>query len=198
MRTSSESGSCARSSASHCDVLYLVPWCVFVVHFAQLVVHHGLDGRSWHFPGVDSFYITLLCTVKCCCSHINSHVIKSVVTGQAPVILEWRNSPGKKAQTKPKVVHAYIILVADAIHASATKMQRMRSRVSLRCARSILVHTYVALLAPEKPTTPLATQKRLPRTRCILLCISTSGSSQLEEKILRTSYIIKNENTLQL
>ena len=47
-----------------------------------------------------------------------TRVIKSLVTGQAPVTLEWRNTPGKK--TKPKVVHACII--ADAIHASARKI----------------------------------------------------------------------------
>ena len=43
-------------------------------------------------------------------------IIKSVVTGQAPVTLELRNTPGKNTHTQPKVVHAYI--TADAIHAS--------------------------------------------------------------------------------
>ena len=43
-----------------------------------------------------------------------TRILKSVVTGQAPVTLELRNTPGKKH--KPKVVHAYI--TADAIHAS--------------------------------------------------------------------------------
>ena len=44
-----------------------------------------------------------------------TRIIKSVVTGQAPVTLELRNTPGK-TDTQPKVVHAYI--TADAIHAS--------------------------------------------------------------------------------
>ena len=44
-----------------------------------------------------------------------TRIIKSVVTGQAPVTLELRNAPGK-THTQPKVVHAYI--TADAIHAS--------------------------------------------------------------------------------
>ena len=44
-----------------------------------------------------------------------THIIKSVVTGQAPVTLELRNTPGKP-HTQPKVVHAYI--TADASHAS--------------------------------------------------------------------------------
>ena len=43
-----------------------------------------------------------------------TRIIKPVVTGQAPVTLELRNTPGK--HTQPKVVHAYI--TADAIHAS--------------------------------------------------------------------------------
>ena len=46
-----------------------------------------------------------------------TRTIKSVVTGQAPVTLGWRNTAGKKH--KPKVVHAYTI--ADAINASAKK-----------------------------------------------------------------------------
>ena len=45
-----------------------------------------------------------------------TRIIKSVVTGQAPVTLELRNTPGKNTN-KPKVVHAYI--TANAIHASA-------------------------------------------------------------------------------
>ena len=43
-----------------------------------------------------------------------TRIIKSVVTRQAPVTLELRNTPGEKH--KPKVVHAYT--TADAIHAS--------------------------------------------------------------------------------
>ena len=48
-----------------------------------------------------------------------TRIIKSVVTGQAPVTLELRNTPGEK-HTQPKVVHAYI--TADAIHASTRNM----------------------------------------------------------------------------
>ena len=43
-----------------------------------------------------------------------TRIIKSVVTGQAPVTLKLRNNPGKNTN-KPKVVHAYI--TADAIYA---------------------------------------------------------------------------------
>ena len=38
-----------------------------------------------------------------------TRIIKSVVTGQAPVTLELRNTPGKTHTSKPKVVHAYIV-----------------------------------------------------------------------------------------
>ena len=63
---------------------------------------------------------------------------------------------GKHKQ--PKVVHAYI--TADAIHASARNMLKVKSGVSLRCVRSILVHmSHCSRL--EKPTIPLATQERL-------------------------------------
>ena len=44
-----------------------------------------------------------------------THIIKSVVTGQAPVTLELGNTPGKNT-FKPKVVHAYT--TADAIDTS--------------------------------------------------------------------------------
>ena len=36
-----------------------------------------------------------------------TRIIRSVVTGQAPVTLEVRNTPGKNTN-KPKVVHAYL------------------------------------------------------------------------------------------
>ena len=44
-----------------------------------------------------------------------TRIIKSVITGQAPVTLELRNTPGKNTN-KPKVVHSYI--TADAIDVS--------------------------------------------------------------------------------
>ena len=111
-----------------------------------------------------------------------TRIFKSVVTGQAPVTLEWRNAPGKKTQTKAKVVHANT--TADATHASARNVQNVESEVSLRCARPILVHTshYSRL---KIPTTPVATQKILPGiyyTWYLSLPIPTSDSSQLEKK----------------
>ena len=86
-----------------------------------------------------------------------TRTIKSVVTGQAPATLELRNTPGRKH--KPKVVHAYI--TAEAIHASARNILKVKSGDGLRCVRSILVHT-VHYSRLEKPTIPLATQKKIP------------------------------------
>ena len=48
-----------------------------------------------------------------------SRIIKHVVTGQAPVTLEMRNTPWKETH-QLKVVHAYIS--ADANHASIRNM----------------------------------------------------------------------------
>ena len=45
-----------------------------------------------------------------------TRIIKSVITGQAPVTMPLRNTPGKTTN-KPIVVHAYV--TADAINAFA-------------------------------------------------------------------------------
>ena len=53
-----------------------------------------------------------------------TRIIKSAVTRQAPVTAEgWRNTPREKTQTKPKVVHAYIIADATINNASARKQK---------------------------------------------------------------------------
>ena len=49
-----------------------------------------------------------------------TRIIKSVVTGQAPVTLELRNTPGK-TQTNQNCTRIYV--TADAIHASTRNMQ---------------------------------------------------------------------------
>ena len=79
--------------------------------------------------------------------------IKSLVTGQAPVTLELRNTPGKKTQTKggTRIYHSWR---NSCLH---QKYVKVKSGVSLPCARSIPVHTshYSRL---ENPTIPFATQ----------------------------------------
>ena len=84
-----------------------------------------------------------------------TRIIKSVVIGQR---LQSHSGveeyPRKKTQTKPKVLHAYYI-IAGTIHTSTRKVWKKKSGVSLRCARSILLHSshYSRL---KITTTPLA------------------------------------------
>ena len=76
-----------------------------------------------------------------------ARIIKSVVTGQAPVTLEQlaEECPRENTQTSQRWhTHVY------AIHASARNIKKVKSGVSLRCARSILVHAYVSLLPTGK------------------------------------------------
>ena len=59
-----------------------------------LVVYSCALRRSPHW-GTPTY------SCRCRCTRINSHFIQSVVTGQAPVTLELRNTPrGKKTQNK--------------------------------------------------------------------------------------------------
>ena len=60
-----------------------------VISYAQLMV---------------CFMLIIRTTITCCCSHINSHN-KSVVTGQAPVTLDLRNTPGKNTNNPRWYTH---------------------------------------------------------------------------------------------
>ena len=79
-----------------------------------------------------------------------------MVTGQAPVTLELRNTPGKNTNNPRWYTHISQLTQFK----PPPEHIKMKSGVSLRCARSIRVHTshYSRL---EKPTIPLATQERL-------------------------------------
>ena len=86
-------------------------------------------------------------------------IIKSVVTGQAPVTLELRNTPGKKhIQTKGGT------LVYHSWRSSCLRQKHIKSEIGSQ-PTMCQVHTgaYVSLLAPGKPTIPLATLENLPR-----------------------------------
>ena len=73
-----------------------------------------------------------------------TRIIKSVVTGQAPVTLELRNTPGKKH--KPKVVHAYI--TADAIRAFTRNICSEFGSQPAMC--QVHAGACVSILAPGK------------------------------------------------
>ena len=114
-----------------------------------------------------------------------TRIIKSVVTGQAPVTLEWRNTPGKKTQSKPKVVHAYII--ADAIHASARKYKSEIESQPTICQvhTGAYVHTRgcknrLHRLHPEKTTT--YTLRAVPITTHAHIRLKSIGKKRRKEK----------------
>ena len=94
-------------------VVYNVVYCVLgkiITHLEQQ--HRRLsrwhENRTYRDPLQHAYefwniYITAVFIVVVLTL---TRIIESVVTGQAPVTLELRNTPGKNAN-KPKVVHAY-------------------------------------------------------------------------------------------
>ena len=84
-----------------------------------------------------------------------------MVTGQAPVTLEWRNTPKIKHEQNQKR-YAHISKLTQFLP-PPEKYKKVKSGVGLRCARSILVHTshYSRLKKPDY--TACRTQRRLPR-----------------------------------
>ena len=79
-----------------------------IVILRRTVVGRTHDAHKISYQYIPSLYVTIVVVLTL------TRIIKSVVTGQAPVTLEQRNTPEKKH--KPKVVHAYI--TADAIRAA--------------------------------------------------------------------------------
>ena len=77
----------------------------------------------------------------------SSRIMKSsVVTGQAPVSLEWKNSPRTRGNTpahqKLYTAYIYIYIIAEAIHAAAKKVlieKMMISEVSPSICDIIIV-----------------------------------------------------------
>ena len=123
-----------------------------------------------------------------------TRIIKSVVTGQAPVTLEWRNTPQEKKHKQKlkwsRIYHSW--------RKSCLRQKNTKSEIGSQPVVVVLtsesaydvpsscwyVHSshYSRL---KKTTTPLATKKRLPRTYCtwyLSLRIRTSDSSQLETR----------------
>ena len=101
------------------------------------------------------------------CNMLLSHnQVRGHSTGSSHSGVEEYPREKKHKQDKKKVVsqHRTWYIIADAIHASARKIQKVKSGVRLRCCRSVLPGAYVSLLAAGKTDyTPLATQERLPR-----------------------------------
>ena len=75
-----------------------------------------------------------------------TRIIKSVVTGQAPVTLELRNTPGKKHK-QTKVVHAHGTQLTQFMHPPETYKCEIGSQPTMCQAHN---GAYVSLLAPGK------------------------------------------------
>ena len=95
-----------------------------------------------HTPEADVVVLTL------------TRIIKSVVTGQAPVTLEWRNTSGKKHKQNQKW-YTHISCLTQFMP-PPEKRNKVKSGVSLRCARCILAHTshYSRLKKPDYTACP--------------------------------------------
>ena len=111
--------------------------------------------------GIHTFQIFYCCCCRCCCcccSHINSrNQVRGHRTGSSHSgAEEYPREKHKQTKGGTRIYHSWR---NSCLH---QKHIKVKSGVSLRCARSILVHTshYLRL---EKPTIPLATQERLPR-----------------------------------
>ena len=70
-------------------VLYIFSLRYTVVLFCRSLPFLPFIGTNY------SFLVVVILT--------STRIITSVVTGQAPVTLEWRNNPGENTRTKPKV-----------------------------------------------------------------------------------------------
>ena len=134
----------------------------------------------------------------CCCTRI----IKCVITGRPPVLLELRNTPQGKITNEPNVVHKEYPSENSPTNqrwypftSQLTQFRprpeiyrKLKSRASPRCAKSILVLSthYDVLVAPGKNGfVLLATQWILPHVfyTCYLsLHIGTSDASELKQK----------------
>ena len=121
------------------------------------------------------------CCCCCCCrSHINSH---NQVRGHRTVSSHSgaEEYPRGKTQTKggTRINHSWRNLCLHQKHI------KVKSGVSLRCARSIPVHrSHYSRM--EKPTKTLANQERLPRIYYTwylsLRMRTTTDASQLDKK----------------
>ena len=67
-----------------------------------------------------------------------TRIIKSVVAGQAPVTLELRNTLGQNTNNSRWYTHSLYHSCSSCLH---QKHIKVKSGVSLQCARSIPVHT---------------------------------------------------------
>ena len=87
----------------------------------------------------------------------STRIIKSVVTGQAPVTLELRNTPGKSTHNPRWYTH--ISHLTQFMPPPETYKSEIGSQSTMCQARPVHTSHYSRL---EKPNIPIATQGRLP------------------------------------
>ena len=88
-----------------------------------------------------------------------TRIIKSVVTGQAPVTLELRNTPGKN--TNNPRWYTYISQLTQFMLPPETYKSEIGSQSTMCQVHTSAYPSHYPCL--EKPTIPIATQERLPR-----------------------------------
>ena len=87
-----------------------------------------------------------------------TRIIKSVVTRQAPVTLELRNTVDKTQKAQRWYTH--MSQLAQLMPPPETYNSEIESQPTMRQVRT---GAYASLLPTKKPTISLATQERLPR-----------------------------------
>ena len=95
-------------------------------------------GINYHCPALPEAWVPASAPMRspCLVFFTLTRIVKSVVTGQAPVTLELRNTLGKS--TKNPKWYTHISQLTQ--FTPPQKHIKEKSRVSLRCARSIPVH----------------------------------------------------------
>ena len=99
-----------------------------------------------------------ICFCRCCCYHINSHNQVRVYRAGSSHSGSEEYPQGQSTTTKggTRIYHS------RRNSCLRQKHKEVKAVASLRCARSILVHTFHHSRR-RKPNIPLATQERLPR-----------------------------------
>ena len=109
-----------------------------------------------------------------------TRIIKSLVTGQAPAILELRNTLGKTQTTQRW--YTLVSQLTQCMNPPETYNSKIGSQPTIRQVHS---GAYASLLPTETLTIPLATQQgplRIYYTSYLSLRIRTTDASQMEKR----------------
>ena len=95
-------------------------FCFFLLEPACSTAEYSSSGRDVHTAEMKSSVLVVYVDYVVVVLTLTRIIIKSVVTGQAPVTLELRITPGKNTNNPRWYTHIYIYIyiTADAIYAS--------------------------------------------------------------------------------